>query len=368
MVGQISQLDIAPGGGPPEYFIQIRFPTGELRSGLIEFFESRTANATAFEATIDVGTATPENTLLNVGGFDYYTFEIPAAVAEALRSGNPRNHAVVFHQIVAPSTVLQPQHILAFGSGDNSFIFENSTVSSLNDSNFNTYLGIAAGGGIQPLGTTFVILPDGTVSTGSTDPGAPPPCFCAGTLIATARGEVAVEDLRPGDLVLTVGGEALPLRWLGRVAVAARFVEGSHGLPIRITAGALGEGLPKRDLLVSPGHAMFLDGVLVNAGALVNGTTIRREAEVPEVFHYYHVELDRHALILAEGAPTESFLDTVEPGRFDNGAERPEWPAGAAMEELPYPRASSARQVPARVRARIAAAAAELGTAADAAA
>lgn len=189
-------------------------------------------------------------------------------------------------------------------------------------------------------------------------------CYLSGTRIATPSGEVAVEELRPGDLVLLADGRTLPVRWLGRQRVLSAVARRTHALPIRILAGALGEGLPKRDLLVSPGHAIGFGDVLVNAGALVNGTTIRKETDLPWVFTYWHVELAEHALLLAEGAPAESFLDAVEPMRFDNGEERPEFPP---VEEMKLPRASSRRQVPLRVRALVAERAAALAGA-DAAA
>jgi serralysin len=181
------------------------------------------------------------------------------------------------------------------------------------------------------------------------------PCFLAGTAIATAGGPRTVESLAPGDLVLTADGAIVPVRWVGRRAVAAAFAARQRYFPIRIQAGALGEGLPARDLLVSPDHAMFLDGVLAQAGALVNGGTITQEQAMPECFTYYHVEVADHALILAEGAATESFIDNVGRMNFDNWAEYEALQDGTpAPAELPYPRAKSARQLPAALRRRLA--------------
>ncbi len=174
-------------------------------------------------------------------------------------------------------------------------------------------------------------------------------CFYPGTRIATPAGETAVEDLRPGDMVLTSAGAA-PLRWIGRSEIATRFADKRRSLPIRIAAGALGNGLPLRDLLLSPDHALFLDGCLIQAAALVNGGSIRREYDVPEHFTYYHVELDHHALLLAEGALAESFVDNVDRMHFHNWDER--GTPATAIEELPYPRAKSARQVPLVLRDR----------------
>ncbi len=152
--------------------------------------------------------------------------------------------------------------------------------------------------------------------------GSTTPCFAAGTKIATARGEVAVEDLRVGDLVVTAGGRGAlqPIVWLGHSAVnIARHPRPEAVQPILIRAGALAEGVPFRDLRVSPDHAMFLDGQLVPAGLLVNGTTIIREAWCPAVT-YWHVELPGHAVLLAEGAAAESYLDDGNRKHFDNGA------------------------------------------------
>jgi hypothetical protein len=187
-------------------------------------------------------------------------------------------------------------------------------------------------------------------------------CFLEGTRIATPAGEVAVETLQTGDLVLTAEGAAVPVRWVGRQTVAARFADPLRTLPVRIAAGALGEGLPRRDLLVSPGHALGLDGVLAEAAALVNGTTISRvrKAELPERFTYYHVELADHALLLAEGAPAESFVDHASRRHFDNAAEHAALHDGTPIAEMALPRACAARQVPPATRGRLAAIAAQL--------
>jgi hypothetical protein len=189
-----------------------------------------------------------------------------------------------------------------------------------------------------------------TVTVTSTDA----PCFCAGTMMATPTGEAAVEALAIGDDVLTADGAPAKVRWIGRRKVARRFADPLTSLPIRIRAGAIAEASPARDLLVSPDHAVLVDGILVNAGALVNGVSILREQNTPETFTYYHIELEQHALVLAEGLAAETFIDNVDRMAFDNWAERETLlPASAPPEEMVLPRAKSHRQVPSSIRARL---------------
>jgi hypothetical protein len=134
------------------------------------------------------------------------------------------------------------------------------------------------------------------------------PCYVRGTTILTPTGYMPVEMLQPGDAVLTASGQARPIRWIGCRAVDLRRHPAPHRVrPIRIRAGALADGVPHRDLLVSPGHAMALDGHLFRAEHLANGATILQE-EWPGV-EYFHVELASHDILLAEGAPAESYLD-----------------------------------------------------------
>jgi hypothetical protein len=146
------------------------------------------------------------------------------------------------------------------------------------------------------------------------------PCYCAGTLILTDHGEVEVERLAIGDNVITADGAVRPIRWIGRRSYAGRFARGSHVLPICIKAGALDVDQPRRDLWISPHHAMFLDSALIEAIDIINGVSIVQADRVGCV-DYFHIELDTHDIIIAEGALSESFVDDDSRGIFQNARE-----------------------------------------------
>ncbi|GGJ03800.1 Hint domain-containing protein [Neoroseomonas lacus] len=146
-------------------------------------------------------------------------------------------------------------------------------------------------------------------------------CFAEGTLILTERGEVPVEQLRVGDLAMTMHGGTAPLRpilWIGHTRLdIARHPDPAKAAPIVVSAGALGNGMPRRDLRLSPEHALFLDGLLVPVNLLVNGTTIVQEAWCQTVT-YWHVELPTHGLLVSEGVVSESYFDDGNRQLFDN--------------------------------------------------
>jgi Hint domain len=132
---------------------------------------------------------------------------------------------------------------------------------------------------------------------------------------------VAIESLKIGDRVMTMSGITRPIRWIGRRSYSNDAAWGNREvLPILIRAGALGDELPQRDLWVSPEHAMFIDGMLIPAAALVNGTSIVQEEFIDEVT-YFHVEFDTHTVIYAEGAASESFIDDASRQMFDNASQ-----------------------------------------------
>jgi hypothetical protein len=145
-------------------------------------------------------------------------------------------------------------------------------------------------------------------------------CFLRGTRIATAQGELFVEELRIGDLVQTLHAGMQPVKWIGRRAYAAPFCNHPKVLPIRIQADAIATGVPARDLLVSPGHAIAIDGALIHAGRLVNGRTITQERQA-ELVEYFHIELAQHEVIFAEACPAETFLGEYFRPQFQNSGE-----------------------------------------------
>jgi hypothetical protein len=146
------------------------------------------------------------------------------------------------------------------------------------------------------------------------NPGAafagPVACFALGTRIHAGRGEVAVEDVRIGDrLPGQVSGRMRRVCWVGRRTVDVENHPRPWDVaPVRVRVGALAPGRPHRDVLLSPDHAVLVAGSLIPVRYLINGATIAQEfcASIT----YLHVELDRHDVLLADGLPCESFLDT----------------------------------------------------------
>jgi autotransporter passenger strand-loop-strand repeat protein len=235
------------------------------------------------------------------------------------------------------------QQLLAGGSADGTFLAEGGTIdvtyltyasggSAVLDPNVPDQLDITVGGVSATLqlggpteglvfpgdyaGESFSLSPDAGSGTDITVDTTP--CYCRGTLILTDRGDVAVEDLRIGDHVITRTGTARPIRWTGHRAVdCMRHPDPSAVWPIRIQAGAFSDTKPSRGLWVSPGHSILFDGVLIPAEKLVNCATVVQERS--HRVEYWHVELDRHDIILAEGLPAESYLDTGNRTAFING-------------------------------------------------
>ncbi|HEX4365383.1 MAG TPA: Hint domain-containing protein [Rhodopila sp.] len=144
-----------------------------------------------------------------------------------------------------------------------------------------------------------------------------PLCFCAGTAIATPGGEVPVEHLAVGDLVLTLSGRARAIAWIGAGRVLATRGRRNAATPVIVRKGALGADVPHRDLHVTKAHSLYLDGVLIPVEFLVNHRSILWDDHAQEVM-LYHIELETHDVLMANGAPAESYRDDGNRWLFQN--------------------------------------------------
>jgi hypothetical protein len=159
-------------------------------------------------------------------------------------------------------------------------------------------------------------------------------CFAEGTRIRTPSGDAEVETLRVGDLVSVARGGAEAIRWLGRRRVnCRRHVSPQAVVTVRIGAEAFGAGAPLRDLFLSPDHAVHAEGVLIPIKHLTNGLSVRQAGR--DEIHYFHIELPRHEVILAEGLPVESYLDAGDRQVFDEGVRDAQPLFGGLRQDLP---------------------------------
>ncbi|MBV9736311.1 MAG: Hint domain-containing protein [Acidisphaera sp.] len=262
--------------------------------------------------TIDLGTTS----MLEVDG------TVDSTILVNFRDPNNDTLALAAPNAAAPTAFAGT--IQNFVSGDvidlTSFAYAGGSTATLSG----TTLTVNDGSGTVTLtltgeaaGTTFMASPD--TGTGI-DVTIAAPCYAAGTRILTARGEVAVEELRVGDRAITAGGTEAAIVWIGdRRVSCSRHPQPELVWPVRIRAGALAECVPSRDLVVSPDHAVYAEGVLIPAKHLVNGTSVVQEKA--ETVRYFHVELERHDVLLAEGLPAESYLDTGNRAQFGGAAQ-----------------------------------------------
>jgi hypothetical protein len=151
-----------------------------------------------------------------------------------------------------------------------------------------------------------------------------PVCFAKGTLIIVPDGSwVQIQKLQIGDLVLTADG-AKKIKWVPQRKYTKQVLSiFPQTLPVRIQAGALGEGMPSTDLLVSRKHGLVIEGVEIGAETLCNGANIThcKAEEFPDGLTYYHIEFEEQEVLMANGCSNSSFVSTGNRSEFDNVEE-----------------------------------------------
>jgi hypothetical protein len=184
-------------------------------------------------------------------------------------------------------------------------------------------------------------------------------CFVAGTQIRTPQGDRAIETLQPGELISTANG-VKPIKFISRNTRQFNELLAVGKSPIRVAASAFGAAGPTADLLMSPSHALCLEGTLIEAAALLGHAGVSRVFEwQSQQLTYFNIELEQHELIWANGALTESYFSSYRTNGFsrqswDNFDEyRALYGDGELMQELPMPRIPFSRQLPAALRAKL---------------
>ncbi len=312
------EITLSPSDIPADLTLGFYESNGTLRPGTSSFFP--TAGEVTLQDVINAAGGTNNSATSTVGGLDlsvsphpsnsdWLIMVIPASFASTGGTGNISAEAVALTN-TATGTVIS-----AYDIGGN------NTLTSLTE-------GAASGATVTPTGaaenannnnTARHWTINGTSSKAVPSAGSSVICLADGTLVQTMNGPRPVETLRMGDMLKTYDGGCRALRAIFDRPVSADACEGNPKLcPVKIAAGALGNGLPLRDLRVSRQHRMLIRSVvaqrmfgesevLIPAQALVGFPGITMERARKDL-RYLHLLMDRHELVLAEGAPTETLL------------------------------------------------------------
>jgi fibronectin-binding autotransporter adhesin len=170
-------------------------------------------------------------------------------------------------------------------------------------------------------GNLYSVTADGAVTENAF-------CFLRDTLIRTDRGEVKVQNLIVGDRVVTLSGTVRPITWIGSGEALVRPGRRSAATPVIVRRNAVADGVPWYDLRVTKGHALFIDGVLIPVEFLINHRSIHWD-DHQAVVTFYHIELETHDVLIANGMPAESYRDDGNRWLFGN--------ANSGWDQLPKP-------------------------------
>ena len=273
-------------------FVEIRVPAGTDVSDLTLEIYGKSGPTAELEQTLDVSSGT----FTTDGEFDYYVLNV------TLEDGPRAAIALVDNGVAIESVTWGATSPVTVEGGSLDGTSQPSIGDPLKNNSTGSLITDGSGG--------WTVAPP-TVGEENI-------CLTAGTLIQTELGEVPVEDLRPGMAALTANGPAKVIRWVGRRRLGPSFLRNAPKLrPVRIVAGALGDGYPKRDLLVSRQHRILVRSKVADRMFGVSEVLVAavRLTELPGVYvdeslgavEYVHLLFDRHEVIFAEGAPTESF-------------------------------------------------------------
>jgi uncharacterized repeat protein (TIGR03803 family) len=260
---------------------------------------------TVFEIPyVDGSYASTPTTLINFNYTDGWAGTLGSLVADAngdlfgtTQAGGEFNDGTVFEiPYVDGSYASTPDTLITF-DGTNG----QSPLGSVTFDSAGNLVGTTRLGGTDNDGTVFEVVI----------------CFLAGTRIATPAGEVAVECLAVGDMVTTLHGMARRIVWIGQGRVMATRGRRSAATPVIVRKGALAENVPHRNLRVTKAHALYIDDVLIPVEFLVNHRSIVWDDRAQEVT-VYHVELETHDILIADGAPAESYRDDGNRWLFQN--------------------------------------------------
>ena len=307
--GGFEQLTVSSGGTTlgavlsttaSEYVYGVA--SGSVISGGVEYVNGGTAYATV------------------IAGSGALFLETGSSAQGGITFAGSGGELIVEAPFLVESATIPTTPISGFAATDKIDLEGVAYTSTATTSFTNGVLTISAGGQAYtlnlpdlPNGSTFDLLPDNL--SGTLVLASDIPCFAAGTRIRTDAGDIAVEHLKLGDRIVTRDGPPQPITWIGHRHVRpARHPHPQQVRPVRIEAHAFGPNEPQAALHLSPDHAIFAEGVLIPVKHLINGVTVR-QVDVESVT-YFHIELPEHAVILAEGLPAESYLDTGDRSSF----------------------------------------------------
>ncbi|MGS0467572.1 Hint domain-containing protein [Cobetia marina] len=180
-------------------------------------------------------------------------------------------------------------------------------------------------------------------------------CFAKGTEIMTPKGARPIETLQVGDDIMTADNRMISIKWIGRQTTRPKdFNENLQAIKIR--KHAIAHGVPTSDLVLTAGHGIVVDDLLINASVLVNGSSIDYVPleELDDEVTYYHIESWGHETILANGTPAETYIDYKDRASFDNYDEYLAlYKSEARIQEMCRPRISARRLLPMQVCQRL---------------